>query len=59
MGTRNGDQFLNTRLTSEELAYQLKDANTRLLITEHPEHFSFENVTIISFPKKKGTNREN
>lgn len=46
-------QFLNTRLTSEELAYQLKDANTRLLITEHPEHFSFENVTIISFPKKK------
>lgn len=45
-------QLLNTRLTKEELMYQLKDANTHLLITELYEKTEIR-TTLLSFPKSE------
>lgn len=45
-------QFLNTRLTKDELIYQLADAKTPFMITELYESTVFGNVSILPFPTK-------
>lgn len=52
-------QLLNTRLTKEELNYQLVDANTHLLITELYDASEFDQIGLLSFPKQEDLKRVN